>query len=545
MGADVLAALSITGAALTREYLAVGVIALMLITGRTLEKWAEGQAEREFKALLARMPRTARKVLTTGEIVEISIASIAIGDRLLVRNGEITPTDGTLLSEAQLDESALTGEPLPVSRESGSEISSGVVNASAPFEYIASTTSETSTYAGIIALVKAAQTHSAPGIRIANKLAVWMLPIAVTIALAAWISSGDVKRAVAVLVAATPCPLILAVPIAVVAGLSRAAKYGAVIKGGAILELLARTETVLLDKTGTLTHGGPAVTEINTRPGLSDDELLQIAASIDQYSPHIVAKALVTEAKARSLTLQSCEDVSEVAGHRISGLYNGERVVVGQLDQRAPAWLHFQYPLMVAVTIEDELVGVIGLQDPVRPESKKMVADLRKAGVAHIALVTGDREETAQEVADQVGITEIYSSITAEGKLEIARGKQSASNGVIVVVGDGINDAPALAAADVGVAMGARGASAASEAADVVIVEDSIDRLTRAIEIAQISRKKALQAAGIGILLSFAIMTTGAFGVTNASEGAIAQEVIDVISILWALTTLKAKVIRV
>ena len=545
LGADVLAALSIIGATLTREYLAVAVIALMLITGRALERWAEGQAEREFKALLARMPRTARKVSDAGEIIEIPIAAIAIGDRLLVRNGEITPTDGNLLSAAQLDESALTGEPLPITREIGSEISSGVVNASAPFEYIATTTSETSTYAGIIALVRAAQTHSAPGIRIANKWAMYMTPVALIIAGTAWAVTGDVKRAVAVLVAATPCPLILAVPIAIVAGLSRAAKVGAVIKGGAILELLARTETVLLDKTGTLTHGGPAVSEINTRPGLSDDELLQIAASIDQYSPHIVAKALVTESKARGLTLRNCDDISEVAGHRISGLYGSQRVIVGQLDENKPSWLHFTHPLMVGVSIDGELAGVIGLQDPIRPESKKMVADLRSAGVKHIALVTGDREETAQEVASQVGITEIYSSISAAGKLDIARTKQAEGTGVIVVVGDGINDAPALAAADVGVAMGARGASAASEAADVVIVEDSIDRLTKAIVISQISRKKAMQAALIGIALSFIVMGTGAFGITDASQGAIAQEVIDVISILWALTTLKAKAIRV
>lgn len=545
LGADVLAALSITGAALTGEYLAVGIIALMLITGRALERWAEGQAECEFKALLARMPRTARRLDKDGEISEIAISQIEVGDRLLVRNGEITPTDGTLLSEAQLDESALTGEPLPVAREIGSEISSGVVNASAPFEYTATTKSETSTYAGIIALVKAAQTHSAPGIRIANKLALYMTPIALTIAGLAWAATGDVKRAVAVLVAATPCPLILAVPIAIVAGLSRAAKVGAIIKGGAILELLARTDTVLLDKTGTLTHGGPAVTEINTRPGLSDDELLQIAASIDQYSPHIVAKALVAEARVRTLPLRNCEDISEEAGHRISGLYGSQRVVVGQLDQSAPSWLHLQLPLMVAVSIDGDLAGVIGLQDPIRPESMKMVADLRSVGVKHIALVTGDREETALEVAEQVGITEIFSSITAAGKLEIARGKQSENHGVIVVVGDGINDAPALAAADVGVAMGARGASAASEAADVVIVEDCIDRLTKAIVIAQVSRKKALQAAAIGIALSFIVMGTGALGYTDVSQGAIAQEVIDVISILWALTTLKAKVVRV
>jgi cation transport ATPase len=356
----------------------------------------------------------------------------------------------------------------------------------------------------------------------------------------AWWLSGDVDRAVAVLVAATPCPLILAVPIAIVAGLSQAAKNGAIIKGGGVLELLARTDTVLLDKTGTLTHGGPAVSDINSRPGLSDDEVLQIAASVDQYSPHIVAKALVQEARTRGLALSTCTEIEEIAGHEIAANLTGSRIVVGQFKVEPPRWLHFSQPLMVAVSKDGQLVGVIGLDDPIRAESKQMVSDLRAAGVEHIALVTGDREETAQEVAKSVGITEIYSRVTAAGKLEITEAAKLISSGSVIVVGDGINDAPALAAADVGVAMGARGASAASEAADVVIVEDSIDRLTHAIRIAKASRTKALQAAGIGMSLSFIVMGTGAFGITNASQGAIAQEVIDVIAILWALTALKS-----
>lgn len=540
MGSDVLAVLALLGALFTDELFAAAVISVMLATGRVLESWAEGQAERQLKALLSRMPRNVHRVKSDGTIEEIEIEQVNIGDHLLIRSGEITPTDGSLLGAATLDESALTGEPLPVQRLAGEDLSSGVLNAGAPFEYIATTTSENSTYAGIIKLVKAAQAKSAPGVRLANTWALRFVPAALLIAGSAWAISGDIGRAVAVLVAATPCPLILAVPIAIVAGLSQAAKNGAIIKGGGILELLAKTETVLLDKTGTLTHGGPAISEMNTQPGLSDDELLQLAASVDQYSPHIVAKAIVHEARKRNLNLRSCIDIEEIAGHEIAGTVDGARIVVGQMRYEKPAWLHFSQPLMVAVARDGVLIGVIGLDDPIRKESAQMVSDLRSAGVRHIALVTGDREETAREVASSVGITEIYSKVTAAGKLEIAEAAKKTTQGSVIVVGDGINDAPALAAADVGVAMGARGASAASEAADVVIVEDSIDRLTRAIRIAKSSRRKALQAAGIGMGLSFIVMGTGAVGITNASQGAVAQEVIDVIAILWALTALKS-----
>lgn len=540
MGSDVLAVLALLGALFTDELFAAAVISVMLATGRVLESWAEGQAERQLKALLSRMPRNVHRVKSDGAIEEIKIESVAIGDRLLIRSGEITPTDGALLALATLDESALTGEPLPVLRSPGEEISSGVLNAGAPFEYTATSTSENSTYAGIIKLVKAAQAKSAPGVRLANTWALRFVPAALLIAGISWLLSGDIDRAVAVLVAATPCPLILAVPIAIVAGLSQAAKHGAIIKGGGILELLAKAETVLLDKTGTLTHGGPAVSDINTEPGISDDELLQLAASADQYSPHIVAKALVQEARKRNLSLSSCTDIAEIPGHEIAANINGARIVVGQMRYENPGWLHFTKPLMVAVARDGKLIGVIGLDDPIREESAQMVADLSSVAVKHIALVTGDREETAREVADSVGISEVFSSVSAAGKLEITEAAKAKASGSVIVVGDGINDAPALAAADVGVAMGARGASAASEAADVVIVEDSIDRLTRAIRIAKASRLKALQAAGLGMGLSFIVMATGAIGYTNASQGAIAQEIIDVIAILWALTALKS-----
>lgn len=539
MGSDVLAVLSLLSTLLTDELFAASVIAVMLASGRVLESWAVGQAERQLKSLLARMPRNVNRIKSDGALEQIKIEEIAVGDRLLIRSGEITPADGRLMIAATLDESALTGEPLPVQRKSNEEISSGVLNAGAPFEYLATTTSENSTYEGIIKLVKSAQAKSAPGVRLANKWAIRFVPLALIVAAFAWFLTGDIDRAVAVLVAATPCPLILAVPIAIVAGLSQSAKNGAVIKGGGILELLSRAETVLLDKTGTLTHGGPAISAVDSAPGITEDEVIHCAASIDQYSPHIVAKSIVEYAQKNGLSISAATNISEVPGHQISGLVDGGTITVGQLTTERPDWLTFSKPLIVAVRRNNQLIGVIGLEDPIRPESKAMISALKSSGVLNIALVTGDREETAQEVANSLGITEVFAKSTAEDKLKITLNAMSSATGTVVVVGDGINDAPALAAAHVGVAMGARGASAASEAADVIIVDDSIDRLIRAIQISKRARRKALEAAGIGMVLSCTIMATGALGITSASQGAVAQEAIDVIAILWALTTLK------
>ena len=538
MGSDILAVLALLGTLLTSEMFASSVISLMLATGRVLERWAEGQAERQLKSLLQRLPRRAHIVNPDGSLTEIDAENIKIGDELLVRSGEVVPADGVLVTSAVLDESALTGEPLPQNRNVDEQVLSGVLNAGTQFKFVASNTSQESTYAGIIRLVQSAQARSAPGVRLANQWALRFVPIALIIAGGAWLLTGEIARAVAVLVAATPCPLILAVPIAVVAGMSQAAKHGAVIKGGAILELLARTEIVLLDKTGTLTHGGPAISAIQTREGIHEDEVLQLAASLDQYSPHIVAKALVTAARNKGMELDSATDIHEDHGHAITGTISHHTITVGQIESERPTWFTITHPLLVAVTIDGTLSGVIGLSDPLRAESREMVSALRQAGVKDVLLVTGDRMETAREVADAVGITNIHAFVTAQGKMDLVRSEMEKSKGVVVVVGDGINDAPALAAAHVGVAMGARGATAASEAADVVIVEDSIDRLTHAISIAKNARKKALEAAGIGMSLSLIAMFGGGFGFLSASTGAIAQDFIDIIAILLALTTL-------
>lgn len=539
LGSDALAVLSLCATLLTHEFFAGAVISLMLASGRVLESWAEGQAERELKSLVARIPQKSCRFTSAGAIEEIELIEIAVDDHLLVRAGEITPVDGILLTSATLDESALTGEPLPVFRHVSSLIPSGVVNTGDVFEYLATSTAEESTYAGIIKLVQSAQARTSPGVRLASKWAMALIPIALITSGMSWVLTGEVSRAVAVLVAATPCPLILAVPIAIVSGLSKAAKHGVIIKGGAILEALARAEIVVLDKTGTITHGGPVIDEIVVAGDLSSEVILQISASVDQYSQNIVAKALVRSARERKLELLDVSDIKEVPGHHISGVINGSEITVGQLTQVAPNWLQLSHPLVVAVSVDGELIGAMGLNDPLRPESKTVIAHLRRKGVQRIALVTGDKDSTAQEVAKSVGITEIYSQVSAQGKLDITENLMENSHGTVIVVGDGINDAPALARARVGVAMGARGATAASEAADVVIVEDSIEHLAQAIDIACRARRKAIQAAAIGMSLSFFVMLAGAFGVTTASEGALAQEIIDVVAILWALTTLR------
>lgn len=541
-GSDVLALISIIATALTSEWLAASVIALMLAGGRALESWAEGRARGQLEALLARAPHSAHQLTEAGEVREVTLAEVSIGDRLLVRSGEVVPIDGKLASDGTFDESALTGEPMPQFRLAESEISSGVVNTGSEVELIATNTAENSTYSNLVRLVAQAQASSAHGVRIANKWAVRFVPFALGLAGAAWLISGKVSNAVAVIVAATPCPLILAVPVAIIAGMSKASTRGAIVKGGAALESLARAKTVLLDKTGTLTQGGPEITSISFAPGGELDHILTIAASLEQSSPHVVAKAIVLEAKRRGLRLVRATDVVEDHGSGLRGQVEGIKVYVGQPLQSLPEWANTEHSLLVAVTFNEELVAIFGLDDPLRTEARATVANLRTLGVNRIAMISGDRKSTADSIADEVGLDEVFADCKPEDKLRIVQTEMSATKGTVIAVGDGINDAPALAAATVGVAMGARGATAASEAADVVIVEDSIEHLADAIDVAQGARSRALQAAGVGMTLATAAMLLGAFGVFNATASAVTQEFIDAAAILWALVPVKSQI---
>ena len=541
-GADILAIFAILGALVIEEFFASAIITLMLATGRALEDWAEGQAEHHLRSLINRIPRKITRVTISGALEVIAVESVAVNDVLMVRTGEVIPTDGVAESFSSIDESAVTGEPLPVNHEKGEFLTSGTLNVGSPITYRATDTVEKSTYSALIKLVLTAQSKSAPGIRIANRWALRFTPIALCSAAVAWVLTGDAERAVAVLVIATPCPLILAVPIAIVAGLSRAAKHGAIIKSGAVLESLAVTDVVLLDKTGTLTLGGPHINSIQRCADISETEILRLAASLDQYSPHVIGQTIVERARAEGLTISNARDVIENPGHSIMGFVEGKVLQVGQINYPLPSDLHLVDPLNVGVSCEGKLIGVIGLKDPIRNESKEFIARLRELGVRSIAMLTGDKYATALAVAEELGITDIFAELTPQDKMRITQeylDRTSPQKKTVVLVGDGVNDAPALVLADVGVAMGARGSTAASEAADMVIVEDSIDRLTQSIEIAQCSRRRALQAAGAGITLSIVGMACGAFGVMSVSVGAIAQEMIDVMAIIWALTALR------
>lgn len=543
-GSDVLALSSIVATALTNEWLAAAVIALMLAGGRALESWAEGRARGQLEALLARAPHTAHLIDENGTICDVPLAQLTIGNRVVVRNGEVVPIDGNLTTDGTFDESALTGEPLPLFRLSGTPIDSGVINTGAEVELVATNTSENSTYSNLIRLVAQAQASSAAGVRIANKWAVRFVPFAIGLAGAAWLISSQVSNAVAVIVAATPCPLILAVPVAIIAGMSKAASRGAIVKGGAALEGLARTKTVLLDKTGTLTQGGPEISEIRFAPGADENRTLNLAASLEQSSPHVVAKAIVTEARRRGLELTRATDVLEEHGTGLTGIVDGFKVYVGQPEHNLPEWATSEHALLVAVVIDGELEAVIGMDDPLRTEAQETIANLRRLGVERIAMVSGDRRGTAESISAELRLDVVFAECKPADKLEIVHNEIKSTSGTVVAVGDGINDAPALAAATVGVAMGARGATAASEAADVVIVEDSIAHLADAIDAAQGARNRALQAAGVGMTLATAAMLLGAFGVFNATASAVTQEFIDAAAILWALVPAKSRIGR-
>lgn len=541
MGSDVLAIFSIVGALAIKEFFAAAVISFMLASGRALESWAEGRAESALKSLIDRMPKLANRITVGGQLEVINVESVSAGDRLVVKSGEIVPVDGVAQESCYLDQSALTGEPLPVLLNKLDSIISGTLNAGNNFEMIASGNVSQSTYSGIVTMVRNSRAQSSPNIRLANKWALRFVPLTILVASAAWILTGEVHRAVAVLVVATPCPLILAVPIALVAGMSRATKSGAVIKGGAILEKLSRAEIVLLDKTGTVTHGGPVITEIAALTGFTTEYVLQIAASLDQYSPHVVAKSLVQEAKRREITLLTAAEVVEEHGKEVTGLVAGKKVRVGAAPDEIPNWAALKQPLLVALHVDDQLIAMFGLEDPIRSESRKTVDELHRLGVKEIVMVTGDKEDTANAVASELGINRVIANSKPETKLNVVHEYRNKVSGTVIVVGDGINDAPALAASDVGIAMGARGASAASEAADVVIIEDSIDRVTSAISLAKISHRKALQASVGGMGLALIAMLAAAFNYLTPSEGAITQEAIDLLAIMWALTTLRAR----
>ena len=547
-GVDLIALLAMTGALAFGEYEAGAVLALMLSSGQALEDYADRRAHKELSALLDRAPRLAHRYVD-GALESVGVEEVAPGDLLLVKTGEVVPVDGLLASPTcVLDESALTGESRPVERGRGDQVRSGALNAGVALDLRAVATSAESTYAGIVRLVEEAEKQKAPFVRLADRYALFFIPLTLVIAGLAWGLSGDPVRALAVLVVATPCPMILAAPIAIVAGISRAAKRGIIVKGGGALETLARGTVLLFDKTGTLTTGTPEVADAEVFADVGPPELLRLAASLDQVSPHVLAGAIVRAARDHDLTLTFPEDVHEEHGAGIQGRVDGHTVALGktawvtrgaELPSRARDVRRrsaLEGSSCVFVAIDGRVAGALILDDPIRPDTPRVIRTLRRAGIRRVVMVTGDHPDVAESVGISIGVDRIMSERDPADKVDAVVAERE--SGVTIMVGDGVNDAPALAAADVGVAMGARGATASSEAADVVLVVDRLDRLAEAMRIARRSRGIAVQSVLVGMGLSIGAMMFGAFGLLVPVAGAVVQEAIDVAAILNALRAL-------
>jgi heavy metal translocating P-type ATPase len=545
-GVDLIAVLALAGTLAVGEYLAGALISVMLATGRTLEAAAQRRASHDLRALLERVPRSARRC-EDGEVVVVPLEQVVPDDRLLVGPGEVVPVDGQAVGPATLDESALTGEAEQVERAAGEDIRSGVLNAGPAFELRATASAENSTYAAIVRLARAAGAGSAPLVRVADRAAAWFLPLSLAAAALGWIVGGTPERAVAVLVVATPCPLLLAAPVAIVSGLARCARRGVVVRDGRALEVLGRTRTLVLDKTGTLTAGRPRVLSVAAAPGRSPAEVLRLAASLEQVSPHVLAEALVREARTRQLPLTTPQNVVEEPGRGVTGLVEGSRLSVGrvELPPQPPAWARtarnraaLDGATAVWLSVDGGLAGAVLLRDPVRRDAARTLGRLREAGLTRLVMLTGDHEGAAHETAALLGLDDVAARQSPADKVEAVRAEQARA--VTAMVGDGLNDAPALAAADVGVAMGARGSTASSEAADIVLTTDRLDRLADAMETAVRTRSIAVQSAVGGIALSLAAMAAAALGYIPPAAGALLQEGIDVAVILNALRALGA-----
>jgi heavy metal translocating P-type ATPase len=544
-GLDILAALSMSAALAFGEPLAGNVVALMYAGGQFLEALAQSRARREMTALVARAPRTALR-REGGDLVSRPIAAIGSGDVLLVRHGDAVPVDGRIAGgSGLLDQSAITGEARPVRRGAGETALSGSVNVGPAFDMVALKRADESTYAAIVRLVEAAAASRAPLVRLADRYALGFLAVSLALAAGAALLSGDPRRALAVLVVATPCPLILAVPVALMAGLSRAAKLGVLVKSGGALEAMARVRALVLDKTGTLTEGRAAIAAIDVADGFDPDAVLRLAASLDQASNHVVAEALVAAARARELALSAPQNVEEDGGAGLTGRVEGHTVSIGSgayVTARASGTLAEAAPsgedatAVVAVAIDGRLAGRIVLADHMRAEAPAMVAALRAAGVEHIRLASGDRRAAVAALCRRIGADDCAGELTPEEK--VASVTAARAFGPVMMVGDGVNDAPALAAADVGVAMGARGAAASAEVADVVLLVDRLDRLAEGVAAARRALAIARQSVIAGIGLSVLGMLAAAFGYLPPVQGALLQEAIDVAVILNALRAL-------
>lgn len=548
IGLDILALVAMIATLAVGEYVASLIIVLMLSGGQALEDFAGRRAKRDLSALLDRSPRTAhvltRPAAAAGEDVQdVPVGEVAVGDVLLIRPSEIVPVDGELLDgAASFDESSLTGESMPVTREAGGEVLSGAVNGNRAVRIRAVRTSENSQYQQIVALVRAAEDSHAPVVRLADRFAIPFTAVSLVLAGAAWALSNDPTRFAEVLVLATPCPLLIAAPVAFLGGLSRAAKAGVIMKGGAVIEQIARVRSAAFDKTGTLTQGRPVLVDVRPAQGFDADDVLMLAASAEEYSSHVLAEGIRRAANDRGLALHAASEAQEEATNGVTATIDGRAVAVGK-----PAYVSAIAPdtaratldpgeAAAYVAVDGRFAGVLVLADDARPEAPDVVTWLRAHGIERIVMLTGDVRSTAEAVGRRVGIDDVHAELLPPEKVRLAQDLQPRP---MMMVGDGVNDAPVLAASDIGVAMGAKGATAAGDAADIVVLVDSLSKVVDAVSIGRHTLRVALTAIWIGIGLSLGLMIVAMTGAIPAVVGAITQEFVDLATILYALRALR------
>lgn len=547
-GIDILAATAIVTSLLLHEYWAAIIIVIMLTGGEALEKYAEHRARAELDALLTRAPQQAH-VIRSRKTVDVKVSDVHVGDTLEIRPGELVPVDAIILEgKASFDEASLTGESLPQPKGKDETILSGSINLDGLVTVKALHSAADSQYQQIIKLVRSAAASQSPFVRLADRFSIPFTLAAFAIAIGVWVVSGDSIRFLEVIVVATPCPLILAAPIALISGMSRASKYGIIVKTGSALERLAEAKTIAFDKTGTLTQGKPAVDKVTGFNGHTASSVLGLAASLEQSSNHVLALAIVDAAKRRKAILTKAKHVTESSGHGMHAQLKGQPVLVGHFgfmqDQGVEMPVRFKQSdikqTAAYVSVGGKLAGVITFKDELRPETKTTLQRLRNTGLKQMLMLTGDNEAAAKTIAKAVGISDYRAHALPADKLVAI---EKVSDRPVVFVGDGVNDAPVLTAADVGIALGAKGSTAASEAADIVVMQDDLSYVARAAEIAQYTFKIAWQSIVIGITLSVVLMLIFATGKFTPVMGALIQEVVDVVVIFNALRahTIKVK----
>ena len=542
--ADVVATLAIVASVLVAQPLVGLVIVIMQTGGEALERYAEGRASDAVRALEAAAPRIAHR-LQEGRIDDVSADDVAPGDVLLVRPGELVPCDSMVLEgTAHVDVSMLTGEPLPITASRDTQLMSGSANLDGALTVRALAPASESQYARIVALVRSAQASKAPLQRVADRYAVWFTPVTLAVCVIAYLVSGDWLRVLAVLAVATPCPLILATPVAVIGGINRAARRHIIMRHGTALERLGTATVAVFDKTGTITIGQPRVSHVIAGDGRPVNCVLRLAGAVERSSGHLLARTLVDAAEATGLELPTASDVVESPGRGVAGTVDGHRVVVGArafvLDHVAngEAAMRCLEPvgagLRAYVAIDGSIAGIVEYADALRPGVSDVFRDLRDMGVHRIMLLSGDHAENARSVAAAAGIVEVQGDLLPEGKVAVVR-ELVRSGESVVMVGDGTNDAPALSAATIGVALAGHGGGITAEAADVVILIDDLARVAEAMRVSRRTMHIARQCIVVGLGLSAVAMIAAAMGAVAPTAGALLQEGIDLAVIVNAL----------